>query len=68
MDDDHEYVDLELTVENGVVTDCRYFGEGRQVDFIAKPYLLEVVGSTGNETSWQRRFEKRLQRAFRKLA
>ena len=61
---EHDYVEYEIDVDHGVVTGCRFFGEGKQVEPLDGVKVYVPAGGI----VWPRffeRIERRLKRALR---
>ena len=65
----HDYVEYQLDVENGVITGCRLFGEGKQTEPLEGVKLYKPVGQPPNINfdRWLERAERRLKLNLGKL-
>lgn len=63
---EHDYVEYELDVENGQVTGCRFFGEGKQVDPLDGVKVYVPAGEVAYPSFFER-IERRLKHALRNL-
>ena len=68
-DPEHDFVEYEVDVENGVITGCRFFGEGKQVEPLDGIKIYKPTGQPANLyfDRWLERAEIRLKRAFAHL-
>lgn len=66
MSGEHEYVELEVTVDAGQVVSCREFGKGQQADPLTEPvvYLRAEDGMTPMMTQGFERIRRRILRAL----
>lgn len=63
---EHDYVEYQLDVENGVIVGCSFFGEGKQIEPLDG---LKVYVPAGQDFSlhfdrWLERIERRLKRSI----
>lgn len=65
-DAERDFVEYEIDVKNGVITECRSFGEGRQVEPLSGIKVYVPAGQPLGLHRWVERFERRLKLAFGK--
>lgn len=66
---EHDYIEYQLDVENGVITGCRLFGEGTQTEPLDGIKIYKPTGQPVNLNfdRWLERVERRLKLAFGRL-
>ena len=69
VDAENDFVEYQIDVENGVITGCRFFGEGKQAEPLDGIKIYKPTGQPPNFLfdRWLERAEKRLKLFFRRL-
>lgn len=63
---EHDYIEYQLTVENGEIVSCRPFSEGKQIDPLPGVKVYKPAGE--KVPDWYvKRVERRLTRAISSL-
>lgn len=63
---EHEYVEYQIDLDNGVVTDCRFFGKGKQTEPLDEIKIYKPADQPPNIhfDRWLERYGKRLKMIF----
>lgn len=63
----HEYVELQLTAEDGRIVACEFFGEGRQVEPLTEPVVYIPATDAPREMRGFENLRRRVVRALSKV-